>query len=164
MHRKRVTSELHDSYFRLMTIKHSISKIEWAIVWELNYYITQSRRELRQLSSDQRVRVPVEISCDRESHTRPKGPGALMRWGPEKTLIRCRASGWASGERERHNVDDHKYGVKILLFLFGLQLPLTRKPWTTLSNPYNKVRGIYFYKEVFLRLYYCVVMIQHMRI
>ena len=30
MHRKRVTSELHDSYFRLMTIKHSISNIEWA--------------------------------------------------------------------------------------------------------------------------------------
>ena len=29
MHRKRVTSELHDSYFRLMTIKHLISKIEW---------------------------------------------------------------------------------------------------------------------------------------
>ena len=26
MHRKRVTSELHDSYFHLMTIKHSISK------------------------------------------------------------------------------------------------------------------------------------------
>ena len=24
MHRKRVTCELHDSYFRLMTIKHSI--------------------------------------------------------------------------------------------------------------------------------------------
>ena len=29
MHRKRVTPELHGSYFRLMTIKHSISKIEW---------------------------------------------------------------------------------------------------------------------------------------
>ena len=28
MHRKRVTSELHESYFRLMTIKHSISKIQ----------------------------------------------------------------------------------------------------------------------------------------
>ena len=28
MHRKRVTSELLDSYFRLMTIKHSISKIQ----------------------------------------------------------------------------------------------------------------------------------------
>ena len=45
MHRKIVTCELHDSYFRLMTIKHSISKIEWAIVWALNYYITQSRRK-----------------------------------------------------------------------------------------------------------------------
>ena len=41
-HRKRVTSELHDSYFHLMTIKHAISKIEWAIEWTLNYYITQS--------------------------------------------------------------------------------------------------------------------------
>ena len=30
MYRKRVTSEVHDSYFRLMMIKHSISKIEWA--------------------------------------------------------------------------------------------------------------------------------------
>ena len=37
MHRKRVTCELHDRYFRLMTIKHSISKIEWAS----NDYITQ---------------------------------------------------------------------------------------------------------------------------
>ena len=43
MHRKRVTSELHDSYFRLMTIKHSILKIQWAIVWALNYYLTQLR-------------------------------------------------------------------------------------------------------------------------
>ena len=41
MHRKRVTCELHDSYFRLMTIKHSISKIQWAIVWALNDYIIQ---------------------------------------------------------------------------------------------------------------------------
>ena len=37
MHRKRETSELHDSYFRLMTIKHSISKIEWVS----NDYIIQ---------------------------------------------------------------------------------------------------------------------------
>ena len=35
MHRKGVTCELHDSYFRLMTIKHAIPKIEWAI--ELSY-------------------------------------------------------------------------------------------------------------------------------
>ena len=31
MHRKRLTCELHDSYFRLMTIKHAIPKIERAI-------------------------------------------------------------------------------------------------------------------------------------
>ena len=36
-----MTSELHDSYFHLMTIKHAISKIEWVIEWALNYYITQ---------------------------------------------------------------------------------------------------------------------------
>ena len=42
--------------------------------------------------------------------------------------------------------------------MFDLQLPPTRKPWTTLSNPCNKVRGIYFSKEVFLCLYHCVVL------
>ena len=30
-HRKRVTSELPDSYFRLMTFKHAIPKIEWRL-------------------------------------------------------------------------------------------------------------------------------------
>ena len=45
MHRKRVTCELHDSYFRLMTINHAIPKIEWAIEWALYYYITQSRQK-----------------------------------------------------------------------------------------------------------------------
>ncbi len=35
-----MTSELHDSYFRLMTIKHSIPQIEWT----LNNYITLSRQ------------------------------------------------------------------------------------------------------------------------
>ena len=32
MHRKRVTCELHDSFVPLMTIKHAIPKIEWAII------------------------------------------------------------------------------------------------------------------------------------
>ena len=41
MHRRRVTCELHDSYFCLMTIKHAISKIEWATKWALKHYITQ---------------------------------------------------------------------------------------------------------------------------
>ena len=45
MHRKRVTCELHDTYFRLMTIKHAIPKIESGIKWALNNYITQSRQK-----------------------------------------------------------------------------------------------------------------------
>ena len=58
MHRKRVTSELHDSYFRLMSIKHAIPKIEWAIEWALNYYITRSRQEVRQL---EKVELEIEL-------------------------------------------------------------------------------------------------------
>ena len=64
MHRKRVTSELHDSYFRLMTIKHSISKIEWAS----NDYITQLS-STSQLSCSQ-----LETRGGRKSHTHPRGP------------------------------------------------------------------------------------------
>ena len=37
--------------------------------------------------------------------------------------------------------DGHNRGVKILQFIFGLQLPLTCNPWTTLSNPCNKERS-----------------------
>ena len=36
--------------------------------------------------------------------------------------------------------------------MFDLQLPLTRKPWTTLSNPCNKVRG----KNILLKKSSCV--------
>ena len=137
MHWKRVTSELHDSYFHLMTIKHSISKIEWAS----NEYITQLS-STSQLSCRQ-----LEMRCDRESHTRPKGLGALMSWGPEKMLIRCSKEShhpaeWAlglrlssPGERERHNADGHKSGGKNISVMFGLQLPLTCKPWVTLFEP-----------------------------
>ena len=58
MHRKRVTCELHDSYFRLMTIKHAIPRtaevthpdgqlwgdIEWAI--ELLYNSAKTGNQL----------------------------------------------------------------------------------------------------------------------
>ena len=40
MHRKKVTCELHDGYFRLMTIKHAIPNIEWAI--ELLYNLVKT--------------------------------------------------------------------------------------------------------------------------
>ena len=56
-HRMRVTSELHDSYFRLMTIKHAISNIEWT----LNYYITQSRQKLRQFEFQLQLQLEREL-------------------------------------------------------------------------------------------------------
>ena len=46
MHRKRVTCELHDSYFCLMTIKHAIPKI---LRGRLNYYITLWRQKVSEL-------------------------------------------------------------------------------------------------------------------
>ena len=59
IHRKRVTSERHDSYFRLMTITNAIPKIEWAIEWALSYYITRSRQEVRQLEIERSYRRDV---------------------------------------------------------------------------------------------------------
>ena len=41
-------------------------------------------------------------------------------------------------------------------FMFGLQHPLTCKPWTTLFNPCNKVRGNYVVKEVLRPSLSCV--------
>ena len=106
--------------------------------------------------------VPVEFKIGRsyrgdvvgKATSGRRGLWALMSWGPEKMLIRSSKESlhpaeWtpASGEQERHNVDGNNNGVRILQFLFGLQLPLTRKPWTTFSNHCNKVRGKYFSKK-----------------
>ena len=76
-HRKRVTCELHDSYFRLMTIKHAISKIEWVIEWALNYYIT-SRQMSRQLSSS------CSYSWRRSYRRDVVGKTTLGRGGPRE--------------------------------------------------------------------------------
>ena len=66
-----MTCELHDIYFRLMTIKHAIPKIEWAPKWALNYYITRSRQK-----SDRTVGVKLLIRCGRESHIAEGALGA----------------------------------------------------------------------------------------
>ena len=49
MYRKRVTCELHDSYFRLMTIKHAIPTIEWAIEWAIELLYNSVRQEVCEL-------------------------------------------------------------------------------------------------------------------
>ena len=142
MHRNRVTCELHDSYFRLMTIKHAIPRtaevthsdvqlwgdIEWAIELLYNSVKTGSQLVWRP--------DPLVTWCGRENSTQRRGPPGLRLCSP--------------GERERHTAMSGGAGeVNMLQSLFSLQLPLTH-------NPFNKVRGICFFKEVFARLYYCV--------
>ena len=58
------------------------------------------------------------------------------------------------GERERHTADGHKSGGQYIAVLFGLQLPLTRKP-------YNKVRGIFFFLSLRSSLFIVSVCILH---
>ena len=144
MHRKRVTSERHDSYFRLMRIKHSISKIQWAIVWALNYYLTQLSSSPR--SSCQEGSRQLETRCGKESHTRPRGPsGTPMEWTP------------ASGEQERHNGTVITVGFKISQ-LYSISSSLSHatleQPFRTLAIKWE-VKCIC--KEVFLRLPSCVL-------
>ena len=119
MHRKRVTSELHDSYFRLMTIKHLISKIQWAIVLALNYYIIELSWVPKQNSRQ------LETRCGRESHTRPRGPSESPD-GVDPT----------SGEQERHNVTVITVGSKYEVYV--------RSPapshMQTLNNPFEPLQ------------------------
>ena len=131
MHWKRVTCELHDSYFRLMTIKHTIPKI---LSGRLNYYITRWRQEVSEFGPD-----PLVTRCGRESRTQRRGPPGLRLCSP--------------GERGRHNADGHQSGGQYIAVLFGLQLPLTR-------NLSNKVRGIFF-KEVSLVFIIASICILH---
>ena len=64
-----MTCELHDSYICLMMIKHAIPKIEWA----LNYYITQSRQEVRSWRLD-----------ELEDKMWLRKPGGGGPWGPDE--------------------------------------------------------------------------------
>ena len=117
-----------------MTIKHSISKIQWAIVWALNYYLTQLSSSPR--SSCQWNSRLLETSCGREGHTRPRGPsGTLMEWTP------------ASGKQERHNVAVITVGSRYYS-LYSISSSLSH---ATLEQPFrtltNKGRGKYFIKK-----------------
>ena len=100
MHRKRVTSELHDSYFRFMTIKHSISKIQRAIVWAFNYILTQWSSGCQ--SSCQQTSRELKTRCGREGHTRPREPSE----SPDEVNPNIRRT-------RKTQRDGHNSGVKI---------------------------------------------------
>ena len=154
MHRKRVTSELHDSYFRLMTIKHPISKIQWVIVWALNYYIIELSSGCK--SSCQQTSRQLETRLGRESHTRPRRPSE-SRDGVDPNIKRTRKT-----QRDGHNS-----GVKIWS-LCSVSSTLSHanleQPFRTLAikREVNVVKEIFLLRS-FLRhyhasFYYCVVM------
>ena len=137
MHRKRVTSELHDNYFRSMTITQAIPNI--AEVTHPDRQISEEIAEARRRvhitawefegnirptnwteSSTVVFECQLETSCGRESHTRPKGlSGALIELGSRR-------------ERERHNVADHNFGVKIFQ-LCSVSSSLSQQPFRTLA-------------------------------
>ena len=94
-----MTSELHDSYFRLMRIKHAIPKIEWAIEWAIELSHNSVRQEVSELEVK---RVGVERG--RESHHPSEGalgtPDGV--WRPDQLVIRWGRESlhpveWASG-------------------------------------------------------------------
>ena len=121
MHPKKVTCELHDSYFRLMTIKHAIPRtaemthpggkswgdIEWAI--ELLY------NSVKSVSFGVLETRWWQDAVERKTSTQRKEPPGLRLSNP--------------GERERLNADGYKSGGQYVAVLFGLQLPLTHKPF-----------------------------------
>ena len=91
----------------------------------------------------------VETRCGREDHTRPRGSSESPD-GVDPNIRRTRKT-----QRDGHNS-----GVKIWSLCSVSSILSHANPWTTLSNPCNKVRGEYFSKEVFLRpwcvVYHCV--------
>ena len=97
--------------------------IEWAI--ELLFYSV--RQKSVSWRSDE-----LETRCGRENCTQQSGPPGLQLSSP--------------GEREGHNADGHKSRGQYIAVLFGLQLPLTHKPFKY-SERYI------FLNEVFARLY-----------
>ena len=123
VHRKRVTSELHDSYFRLMTIKHSISKIQWAIVWALNYYIIELSWVPKQLSVEfQRVRDEMWLGKPHPT----EGALGKPRWSGPQHQENKKDSTWRSWQWGQN-----------MKFMFGLQHPLICKP---LNNPFEPLQ------------------------
>ena len=165
MHRKRMTCELHDSYFHLMTIKrHFKDRVgDWVVI-ELLYNSVKTEVKTAELEIEQSYRREVV----RKATSGQKGLGALMSWGPGKLLIRCSKESyhpaeWASKPPVEHLENEKdttltaiRVGGQDIAVLFGLQLPLTHKPWVTLFEPLQIKREVYFDKEVFTHLFIIV--------
>ena len=122
MHRERVTSELYDSYFRLMTIKHAIPKIDKATELLYNSVRTGSQRV-----GDQRTWREDVVEKATTQQKGPSGPPASLETRPvgEKMLewehvperLGPRAPGWAVQENKKDTtLMTIRVGVNILQF------------------------------------------------
>ena len=94
----------------------------------LNYYITRWRQEVSQFG-DQTCWWQDVVE---KARTQQSGPPGLWLSSPR--------------EQERHNADGHKSEGQYVAVLFGLKLHLTHKPFQIKWE-------VYFFKEVFARLY-----------
>ena len=105
MHRKRVTCELHDSYVRLMTSKHAIPKIEWAI--ELRYNSVKTRSQW--VGNQTRWWQDVVEKNHHPAEWAFGTPDCVLEtsWWEDAGMKTCpreagpRASGWAALENEK---------------------------------------------------------------
>ena len=132
MHRKRVTCALHDSYFRSMTIKHTIPRT------------AEVKHPDGQLWGD--IKWAVELLYNSVK------TGNQLVWGPEKLERRCgresqhSAESWAPGPPVEHQENEKdttlmaiRVGVNMLEFC-SLSNSLSH---TTLSNPWERYEPPY---------------------
>ena len=132
MHGKRVTCELHYSYFRLMTIKHAIPEI---LSWRLNYYIIQWRQEVSEFGDQTRWWQDAA----EEASIQQKGPPGLRLSSP--------------GERERHNADGYKSGGQYIAVF-------VRSPTPSHTQTFQIKWEVYFLKKsslVFIIASICIL-------
>ena len=114
MQGKRVTCELHDNYFRSMTIKHAIPRA------------AEETHPDGQLWGD--IQWAIELLYNSVK------TGCQLVWRSESLVKRCgresqhpRASGWAALENEKDTtLMAIRVGVNILQSLLGLQLSHTQ--------------------------------------
>ena len=154
--------------FCLITIKHAISKIEWANKFGVELLFNSVKTEVQVVCC---IRVPGRSDADRRDVVRKatsgrRGLWALMSWGPEKMLIRCvkkaitqKSGPWGSGWAAQANKKDTTLTV---ITMGSKYCSYVRSPTTSHSGtPHNPFRTLAIKWEVniLLKKSSCVIII-----
>ena len=134
MHRKRVTCELHDSYFRSMTIKHVIPRI------------AEVKHPGGQLWGD--IEWGIELLYNSVK------TGSQLVWTPNPLVTRCgresqhSAASWSPRPPVEHQ--ENKKDTTLMAIRMGVNMLQFCSVSNSLShtNLSNKVRGTYFSKRL----------------